>query len=306
MKMVGGLIILVVTFWLASIPVFAQRQPTPTPSPAPTTETATHSATATPSAVVEKVIVVEKPDITEPTVETKGRLERYLDEQRLGPLNYTNFLRYSIRQAVSRGVPANTIVLILLFPVVAAIIAASRHLLGIRGFGIFTPAVLSVAFVATGLVSGILLFLVILLVADLGQRLLKRLKLQYLPRMALLLWFVSSVMFALFLFSPYLPIPDLSTVGIFPLLMLILLSEHFLEAQLFGKLTQAMQLTGETLVLAIASALFMRTFEVQKFVIIYPEITMVAVLVVNVLVGKYTGLRISEFFRFKPIIDPEE
>jgi len=50
----------------------------------------------------------------------------------------------------------------------------------------------------------------------------------------------------------------------------------------------------------------MRTFEVQKFVMIYPELTVILVLAMNILVGKYTGLRVSEFFRFKPLIDPEE
>ncbi|OGV91914.1 hypothetical protein A2783_02175 [Microgenomates group bacterium RIFCSPHIGHO2_01_FULL_45_11] len=302
MKMVGGLIILVVTFWLASIPVFAQRQPTPTPSPAPTTETATHSATATPSAVVEKVIVVEKPDITEPTVETKGRLERYLDEQRLGPLNYTNFLRYSIRQAVSRGVPANTIVLILLFPVVAAIIAASRHLLGIRGFGIFTPAVLSVAFVATGLVSGILLFLVILLVADLGQRLLKRLKLQYLPRMALLLWFVSLGVFAVIFLTSLVNFGTITNLNIFPILIMVLIAETVIEVRIGKSPKEAADLTIETIILAVVSGLILSLDLVQKSALLNPEILVLSVAIFDIFVGKFVGLRLLEYLKYRKLL----
>ena len=300
--MVGGLIILVVTFWLASIPVFAQRQPTPTPSPAPTTETATHSATATPSAVVEKVIVVEKPDITEPTVETKGRLERYLDEQRLGPLNYTNFLRYSIRQAVSRGVPANTIVLILLFPVVAAIIAASRHLLGIRGFGIFTPAVLSVAFVATGLVSGILLFLVILLVADLGQRLLKRLKLQYLPRMALLLWFVSLGVFAVIFLTSLVNFGTITNLNIFPILIMVLIAETVIEVRIGKSPKEAADLTIETIILAVVSGLILSLDLVQKSALLNPEILVLSVAIFDIFVGKFVGLRLLEYLKYRKLL----
>ena len=302
MKMVGGLIILVVTFWLASIPVFAQRQPTPTPSPAPTTETATHSATATPSAVVEKVIVVEKPDITEPTVEPKGRLERYLDEQRLGPLNYTNFLRYSIRQAVSRGVPANTIVLILLFPVVAAIIAASRHLLGIRGFGIFTPAVLSVAFVATGLVSGILLFLVILLVADLGQRLLKRLKLQYLPRMALLLWFVSLGVFAVIFLTSLVNFGTITNLNIFPILIMVLIAETVIEVRIGKSPKEAADLTIETIILAVVSGLILSLDLVQKSALLNPEILVLSVAIFDIFVGKFVGLRLLEYLKYRKLL----
>ena len=281
-----------------------------TPSPVPTSTPSTLSVTeATPSAIATSSAAISpgRPvDITQPFTEVKSNLASYLDTTASQPIAPWNIIQHAIRNAVHRGIPANILVLLLLFPITATIVATFRHIIGLRGFGVYTPAVLAVAFISLGIMKGLLLFFVVFITVLIGRPLVNWARLQYLPRTALLLWFVSSVMFALFLFSPYLPIPDLSTVGIFPLLMLILLSEHFLEAQLFGKLTQAMQLTGETLVLAIASALFMRTFEVQKFVIIYPEITMVAVLVVNVLVGKYTGLRISEFFRFKPIIDPEE
>ena len=47
----------------------------------------------------------------------------------------------------------------MLFPFIAAIIAGLRHIVGIRGFGIFLPAVLSVVFVSTGTTAGLVLFL---------------------------------------------------------------------------------------------------------------------------------------------------
>jgi hypothetical protein len=97
---------------------------------------ASASAEATSAArlVVEKV-VEKKPDITEPEGIVQGKLERILIEQEVGPLGVTNVLQHAIRNAVMMGVPANTIVLVLLFPVIAAAIAAARHLIGLRGLG---------------------------------------------------------------------------------------------------------------------------------------------------------------------------
>jgi len=43
-------------------------------------------------------------------------------------------------------------------PAATALIAASRHLIGLRGFGIFLPAALSVSFVAIGPLLGIVVF----------------------------------------------------------------------------------------------------------------------------------------------------
>jgi len=144
-----------------------------------------------------------KVDITQKTEEAVGPLEKLLAEQKLGPVWPFNFLKYAIRGAVQAGVPANTIALLLLLPAATALIAASRHLIGLRGFGIFLPAALSVSFVAIGPLLGIVVFLVIILFSALFRLIIRKLKLrlQYLPRMALLLWFVVIGVLAVFIFG---------------------------------------------------------------------------------------------------------
>jgi hypothetical protein len=281
-------------------------------SPIPLDETellATESATlsgelATESArtVVERV-VEPKSDITEPRAETKSRLERYLDEKAVGPLSWHNFLQHAVRNSIAMGVAPNTIVLVLLFPVVAAIIAAARHLIGLRGFGIFTPAVLSVAFVATGMFVGILLFLVILLVATLSRGLTHRLKLQYLPRMSLLMWFISIGVLVTLLLSPLLPIEALKNVNIFPILILMLLAENFIEVQIGKSRQEATELTIETMILALICSLVLSLDVMQRVALLYPELLLLIVAVFNIFVGKYVGLRYQEFLKYKKLLD---
>ena len=264
---------------------------------------ATMSGEATGAArlAVERV-VERKPDITEPEGEVKGRLEQYLAEQELGPLNWNNFLRYAIRRAVEMGVPANTIVLILLFPAVAAIIAAGRHLIGLRGFGIFTPAVLSVAFVATGIVSGIVLFVIILFAASVGRKMVRRLRLQYMPRMALMLWLVSLGVLAALMVAPVLNFSTLAQLQIFPILILILLAENFIEVQIGKSEREATQLTVETIILALISSLVLSLDMVQWFALMNPELLVVLVAVFDIFVGKYVGLRYTEYVKFKKLL----
>ncbi len=259
--------------------------------------------TATPAArlVVERVTRRE-PDITEPEGEIKGRLEQYLAEQEVAPLGPTNVLQYAIRAAVERGVPANTIVLVLLFPVVAALIAAGRHLVGLRGFGIFVPAILSVAFVATGIVNGIFMFLVILLVATMGRRVLRYLKMQYLPRMSLLLWFVSAGVFVTLILTPFMGFESLTQIQIFPILILILLAENFIEVQISKSAREATKLTIETVILALISSLVLSLDSVQRLALLHPETTVLSVMVFNIFLGKYEGLRLSEYLKFRSII----
>ena len=245
-----------------------------------------------------------RPDLTQRTEETLGPLEKLLNDQELGSVWPANPIKYAIRSAVSAGVPANTIVLLLLLPVVAAIIAGARHLVGIRGFGIFLPAALAVTFVATGPVVGIGMFLVIVAVSTAARMLLRKtkIKLQYLPRMALLLLFVVMGVLGVLFTAPILKRPDLANVSIFPVLILVLLAEDFSRVQLGKNAKTAIGLTTETLILALVSYVFLTSKEVQEFALLNPEILILIVFVFNFFMGKYIGLRFREFWRFRRLI----
>ncbi len=279
---------------LRPIPVLAKNVPTLIPSPE-ASASAAPVVTAAPTPV---------PDITQKTKETLGPLEKILKSQALGPVWPFNPVKYAIRGAVASGVPANTLVLLLLLPIMTFVIAFSRNVVGIRGFGIFLPAALSVVFVATGPVVGIGLFLIIVLVSTLLRLILRKLKikLQYLPRMSFILWgVVVGVLGALFL-APYLRFSELSNVSIFAVLILVLLSEDFTRVQLGKSVKTALNLTFETLVLSLISFFFLTLKPLQEYVLLNPEITLLGAAVLDLILGKYTGLRLMEFYRFRKLI----
>ncbi len=265
------------------------------------TEEATDSAEATSAGQLELEEVV-KEDITERESPVKSKLEGYLAEKDPGSLSWRNFLQWGIRQAVDQGVSPNTIVLVLLFPLVAGLIAAARHLFGLTGFGIFVPAMLSVAMVATGVRVGLILFTIILLVATLARKVTKKLKMQYLPRMALLMWFVSIGVLAVLLGAVNVQQGELSAVSIFPILILMLLAENFIEVQVGKSKREATRVTFQTLIMAVVAALVMRVDMVQKWVLLNPELALALVMLFDVYVGKYVGLRLLERLKFKSIL----
>ena len=181
-----------------------------------------------------------------------------------------NPLQYVIWRAVERGVPATNLVLILAFPMAATMIAASRHLLGLRGFGIFIPAALAVAFVASGMGPGLMLLAVILGVTTIGRMGLKWLKLQYLPRTALLLWLVSLGVLGAMVAAAEGGGGEVAAVGIFPVLILILLAESFSAVQANRSMRTAVNLTLETIVLALMAAGVLSLAAVQWGVLANP------------------------------------
>ncbi|MEK7497364.1 MAG: 7TM domain-containing protein, partial [Patescibacteria group bacterium] len=212
---------------------------------------------------------------------------------------------YAIRNAIDVGVPTNTIVLLLLLPVVAFIIAASRHLVGLRGFGIFLPAALSVVFVATGPVVGIALFLGIVFLSVATRFILNKLqlRLQYLPRMAFILWVVAVGVLGVLFAAPIIKRPEITSVSIFPVLILVLLSEDFTRVQIGKSIKVALNLTAETLILALISYFFLTLKLLQNYALLNPEVTLIAVAIADVFLGRFIGLRLLEYWRFRKLIN---
>ncbi len=270
-----------------------------------TGESATPAGQTAQAGIVERR-VEEKTDLTQPTGETKSKLEKVLEENPVGELSWQNFLRYAITRAVKNGVPVNTVVLILLFPLVVAMVAAARHLIGMRGAGILTPALLSVAFLATGVWAGVILFIIILAVTVIGRTTLKTLKLQYLPRVSLLLWIVSAGVFVTLFVASIGGVSQLVTVGIFPILILMLLSETFIDIQQGRSGSEARALIFQTFVLAMISSLMLGNELVQRAVLLWPELIFFGVAVFDVFMGRYTGLRLSEYLMYRGIVKEDE
>ena len=207
-----------------------------------------------------------------------------------------------IAQAIAGGVSEKTIILFLLLPLVASLVAASRHIIGFRGFGIFLPTALALAFYSTGIGVGLLVFASILLAATLARRLLRSLRIHYLPRMALLLWLVSLVILAIIFMSPYFGLGQLATISIFPVLILILSAEEFIDVQIGKSLREAMRLTLETVVIALAGYFIFRLVPLQKMALEKPLWVILSPLVINLLVGRFTGLRLLEYRRFRRLL----
>lgn len=282
------LIVMAAGLTLAS-PVFA-RVATPSPTP---TETPTPTPVPTPP-----------PDITQKSAETLGPLETLLQNQQLGGVWPGNPVKYAIRGAVAAGVPANTIVLLLLLPLSAFVIAFTRNVIGIRGFGIFLPAALSVVFVAMGPVVGIGIFLVIVAVSTVVRMILRKLnlKLQYLPRMSFILWAVVLGVLGILFLAPVIRAPQLANVSIFAVLIMVLLAEDFIRVQLGKSARTAINLTFETLLISFISYFFLTLKPLQEYVLLNPELSLLAVAFADILLGKYTGLRVMEFYRFRKLI----
>lgn len=214
-----------------------------------------------------------------------------------------NFMSYWVEKAVANGVSPETIVLILMFPIIATIVAFIRHVIGLRTLGIYIPTILAISFLATGLEIGLIFFISILVLGTLVRFVLIKLRLLYLPRIALILTFVSLLTFVLIVAGSYYNITNLTNIAIFPMLVMIILVERFIDVQIEKGFNQASLLTIETLAISVLCYFLLVSQAAQDFVLAHPGIIFLLI-VFNLIIGRWTGLRLTEYFRFQEVIKP--
>jgi hypothetical protein len=125
------------------------------------------------------------------------------------------------------------------------------------------------------------------------------------PRIAIVLTVISLATLAFLAVGGHYKHYGFSSTSILPILIMITLIEKFISAQVEKGIRTATLLSIETLFISIVGY-FMITWDVfRNFVLEYPYYVL-GLIIINFLLGKWTGLRLSEYLRFKDVINNVE
>lgn len=224
---------------------------------------------------------------------------------------YDRFIEFAIIQG---GVPDGTVVLMLMLPIVVTIIAFFRQVIGIKAFGIYTPALITFAFAAIGseaesvwkgALYGVTIFVTVIFIGTIMRYVLKRFRLLYLPRVALLITIVSLSTLALLVVGGMFQRTGGASVSIFPILIMIALVEKFVATQIEKGARTAIILSFETLLISLVCYAVLSWDSLIRFVSIHSWVVLFTI-VINIFLGKWTGLRLTEMLRFKDVIKNAE
>lgn len=204
--------------------------------------------------------------------------------------------------AIQSGLPLSTISLILMLPILVTMIAFFRQVIGIKAFGIYTPALVTFAFLTSEkLIYGIAIFVTAIIVGLFARWILKPIRLLYLPRVAIVITLVSIAVFAILILAGWWRQNGLPNVSILPIIIMIALVEKIITTQIEKGPRPAIILTVETLLISIIGYYLITWPALINFILKYPLVVL-AVIPINLLIGKWTGLRLTEYYRFKEIL----
>jgi len=207
-----------------------------------------------------------------------------------------------IKYFIAQGLPLDTVIMLLMLPIVVTLIALFRQIAGIKAFGIYTPAIVTFAFLAIPqLRYGVIVFVIVIVIGMMMRYLLSKLRLLYLPRMAITLSVVAFSILALLALGGLLNRTGLAAVSIFPILIMVTLVEKFVGTQIEKGNKAALVLALETLFISIVGFYIASWTGLIKLVVVYPWVILLTI-PVNIFLGKWDGLRISEYVRFRDVL----
>lgn len=186
---------------------------------------------------------------------------------------------------------------LVLIPIGALIVSATRQLIGISTFGTFTPILIALSFRETGLIFGIALFCAVVMLGLFIRFYLHRLQLLVIPRLATILTATVLIIGAIAVGMRDINIPLGLSISLFPIVILAMTIER--AAVMWDEEgAKETAIAGfNSIMIASVGFLFMSNSYIQHLCFVFPELLLV-VLALNLLLGRYKGYKLVEYFRF--------
>jgi hypothetical protein len=194
----------------------------------------------------------------------------------------------------------SVLAVLLLLPAGALLTAVVRNIVGVATFGTFAPVLLGLSFVYSDAVFAAVVFGVVMVVGLAGRWLLGRFRLLMVPRLGVLLTLVVlGLALAVSVLHQFGSRADRYAI-LLPLVATTMLVERFYVCQEEDGPRLAWTLMLGTLAVAAGCLGLLKSPMLGRLLLRFPEL-LLALAAAMLLVGRYSGYRISELIRFRDL-----
>jgi hypothetical protein len=231
----------------------------------------------------------------------KSKRESIIDPTLIQKLENQKYNAVAIIEIFDQnGLSPEMLKIILLIPIAALIIGVFRNVIGLSTFGIFLPMLLAIAFLKTGFIWGVLAYLIIIGIVSIIHFPLERLGLLSIPKMSIILTLIVAVFLFIAVLSNVLDLEVLTYVTLFPIIIVTVSAERFAKTINEKSYKEASLITLKTIIVAGITYLIFTSVTLESILISFPELSLI-ILGINLLLGRWVGLRVSELHRFKSL-----
>ncbi len=185
-------------------------------------------------------------------------------------------------------------------PIGITILVFLRQFVGFKTLGTFMPVLIGIAFRETALLNGILLFSLLVALGLALRFYLERLQLLLVPRLAVVLIFIVMAMAGFAVLMAETNTAMGLSISLFPMVILTMTIERMSIVWEENSAGEAIKQGVGSLAAAAITYLAMTNPNAEYLMYRFPELLLV-MMGLCVLMGRYTGLRLSELWRFKAL-----
>lgn len=219
----------------------------------------------------------------------------------------------------SLSIEEHLLTLLILLPLVITLVAIARYVIGLKTLGVYAPIVLTLMFYEfgynqdtllsepfQGLRYGLVLIIVLILSTVLSYYSIRQTTLHYYSKLAIVQTSVVLSLIALLMFAAAINKQGILQVNLFSLIFMATLTERFMHIFAFNKkVKEAIKLSFETVIVGVLVYVIISLPLIQNFLLTYPLILLVFY-PLNLIIGKFAGLRLREYYRFNEILKAED
>jgi hypothetical protein len=192
--------------------------------------------------------------------------------------------------------------LLLLLPLGAAVVVFMRVIIGLQTAGTFMPILISLAFLQTSLLPGLISFISMIGIGLVLRSYLSRLNLLLVARIATLIVLVIFIIAALSIIGYQMGYSTGMTITFFPIIIIAWTIERMSILWEEEGPHEVLIQGGGSLVVAVVAYLLMQSPLLKHLSFNFPELNLV-LLAVILAMGQYTGYKLSELRRFRAMDD---
>ena len=195
----------------------------------------------------------------------------------------------------------NTLKWLSIFPIGILIVVLMRNVIGVQTMGTFTPMLISMALVKTGFVIGLICFIAIIMLGLCIRFVMSKFNLLLVPRISAVVIFVILIIHAMTFLGYNFNIKVAQASVFFPIIITAWIIERAsITWEEDGPWNAGKELFNSLLVGIIVYFIISNEY-IRHVMFVFNELNLVILFIV-MLLGTYTGYRLTELKRFAPLV----
>lgn len=224
-----------------------------------------------------------------------------VDEQALSEVDLFSLAAFGVSYLQEQGVKDSVVLAVLFLPVIVTIVTFLRLVIGFSSLGARMPIIFSYTFLVLGLQIGVSVIVLLALISYLFRRALFRSHLLHTAKVGILTSILGVVLLFVIGAVMYLGWGTFDFADVLMLILLAAMIDRVAGIEGEKGWWSTIRVFIETMIIAGSSYGIVSWDSLQILLLSHPEVLLLFI-AANVFMGRFTGLRLLEYFRFREVL----